>query len=262
VQLKEAAVAAEAAEEPGNSASTAHKDLLYYLMNERGASKLSEDAFVDNLITLIFGGFDTTSIALSYALYLLWRHPDHREKCVAEAREVFKAEAASGKKATSYDTVNKLHYNRACFKEAMRLYPPAPLTVRHTTRPSTIGGVAVPTGTMLYIPIWHVHRSEYNWDDPEAFRPERFLSRGEDDQRRGAACQNKAQSPYAWIPFSGGQRNCVGQRFAMIEGTLVLAKLVEKLEFNFEPGYEPAPMMVLPVQKPRNPMMVNVRATM
>ena len=190
----------------------------------------------------------------------------------------------SGEEST-YDTVNKLDYNRAVFKEVLRLFPPAPLTVRHTTKESVIGGVRVPADVMLYIPIWWVHRSEHNWKHPNEFRPERFMrppdtTADKPEKDTGAvkgAAKGGAQDEvfeselfgealkdgkaHGWVPFSGGQRNCVGQRFAMIEGTLMLAKIIEKLDFAFEDGYEPHAVGTGPVQAPHNPMKVTVTAT-
>merc|ERR1711871_1071226 len=173
---KEAAIRTE--QEGGKTDD--HRDMLYYLIDQRDSDKLKDDVFVDNLITLLFGGFDTTSIALAYCLFLLWLHPEHKEKCVAEAREVLgcarRETRANGRRpGSTYDLVNKLEYNRAVFKEALRLYPPAPLTVRSTVKDSVIGGVDVPEGTVLYIPIWWIHRSPLNWRKPDEFHPERFL---------------------------------------------------------------------------------------
>jgi cytochrome P450 len=214
-----------------------HMDFLHLMLRARASNAITDDALIDNLITLLFGGYDTTSIALSYSLYLLWKHPDMQRRCVDEARTVL--EGVSGENVTQVH-VNKLKFTTAVFKEAMRLYPPAPVTARHTTAPMKlrIGGkgvgavnngtageedeeddgedvfVEVPEDTLVYIPIWWVHRSPLNWDRPDEFDPTRFLQQEEED---GQARANRSTA-YRWIPFSGGQRNCVGQRFALLEG--------------------------------------------
>jgi cytochrome P450 family 4 len=102
----------------------------------------------------------------------------------------------------------KLPLCSAVINETLRLYPPAPITVRYTEAPVELQpGIIVPTGTMLYLPIWWIHRSPDNFEDPDSFRPERFLGAERERMHR-----------YAFIPFSGGARDCVGRRFAMTEG--------------------------------------------
>jgi cytochrome P450 len=211
------------------SGEAPHVDFLHLMLQARAANKVTDDALVDNLITLLFGGYDTTSIALSYSIYLLWCHPDAQQRCVDEARAVL-AEVASGE--VTHVQINKLKYITAVFKEAMRLYPPAPVTARHTTAPmklrvpkksdegvdtdtdtDTDTFVTVPEDTLIYIPIWWIHRSPLNWDRPDEFDPTRFLQQ---DAKDGEAVRRV--KAYSWIPFSGGQRNCVGQRFALLEG--------------------------------------------
>lgn len=115
-------------------------------------------------------------------------------------------------------------YCAAVFKETLRLYPPAPLTARHTTKEAKLEDITVPAGTAVWLPIWFIHRSEFNYDRPLAFEPERFL-----DARATQSAKN-------FFPFSAGKRNCVGQRFAMLEGTILLALIVRDLKFRMSPG--------------------------
>jgi cytochrome P450 len=172
--------------------------------------------------------------------------------------------------------INRLKYTTAVFKEAMRLYPPAPVTARHTVRESKIGDFTVPADVLIYIPIWWVQRSSLNWDNPDVFDPTRFLNvhaapasgstnntgdpaRHADRSESGKNFSRSASIGSSWIPFSGGQRNCVGQRFAMMEGPLILAKMVAAMEITFPEGFDPMPISTGPVQKPGVPMRVTLR---
>jgi len=130
----------------------------------------------------------------------------------------------------TYETVAELVYCQAVISEALRLYPPAPLTVRTLTEDMSLEGHSLPAGTMVYMPIWWVHRYKPNWgDDADLFRPERHLDGG----LRGSG---KSASSFRQIAFSGGKRNCVGQRFAMIESTVLFVSLIRSLKFNLAPG--------------------------
>ena len=205
-----------------------HNDFLRHMVEgsdsaESSDSALSDEEMQDNLLTFFFGGFDTTSIALTYALYEIAKHPEIEKEILAETDRVLGKR--SGFAPIALADVRKLVYCTAVFKEALRMYPPAPVTARTTEKPLELepGKLTVPAGTLLYIPIWWVHRSKDNWgDDAEVFKPERFVRR--DDE--GVAVSHAGKHhPYAWIPFSGGKRFCIGQRFATVEGTLFLASV-------------------------------------
>jgi cytochrome P450 len=190
-----------------------HLDILKYMLDAFEEENMAADAqtLSDNLVTMLFAGYDTSSITLTYAFYLMARHPDVAARCRQEVVSVLGAAAH----ATYDDVQTKLPLCSAVINETLRLYPPAPITVRYTEAPVELQpGIIVPTGTMLYLPIWWIHRSPDNFKDPDSFRPERFLGAERERMHR-----------YAFIPFSGGARDCVGRRFAMTEGnqkTIVL----------------------------------------
>jgi cytochrome P450 len=220
----------------------------------------ADEVMCDVLMTLLFGGYDTTSITLAYALHSLAQHPG------AEARAAAEARATLGEGAVD---VERLQYCRAVLQEALRLYPAAPLTVRNLERPIELGGHALPTGTTVYIPIWWVHRDERNFPRPLEFEPERWVEAGkggawvarESDASDASGARIAAGNMDAFVAFSGGARNCVGQRFAMLEAVTLLAALLSKFKFDSVPGYVLEPVNTGVVQKPKHgmPMRISLR---
>ena len=230
-----------------------HEDLLKYMLEARsegqaegvGADKkmsITDEALTDNLLTLLFGGFDTTSIALAYTLYSVAQHPDVEALALAEILRV-----VGPVRSMTYEHVGELKYCQAVITEALRLYPPAPLTVRTLEQPMrlTEGGPLLPEGTMMCLPLWWIHRSELNWGlDAALFRPERHL-----ESTEGI----KTKSSFRMIAFSGGQRNCPGQRFAMLEATVLFATLIRTATFTVaEESANLLPVSSGVVQKPKS----------
>lgn len=228
-----------------------HEDLLKYMAESKEASTLSPQAFADNLLTFLFGGFDTTSITLAYTTFLLAKHPHEQKECVDEVIKVV------GKHGDiTHDSVTSLKRCQAVLSEALRLYPPAPLTTRTLETELELDGHVLPAGTMCWVPIWWIQRSALNWgDDANDFRPARFLDDNRTDdgsEPPTSAAKASGASALRTLAFSGGQRNCVGQRFAMLEATIMLAILVRECEFKLPAGH-PEPMAVSAgvVQKPK-----------
>ena len=220
-----------------------HNDLLKYVLNsfeENGA--LSDPMLLaDNLMTMLFGGYDTSSITLSYALYMMAKHPN----VAAKAREeVLRVLGPNG--WPSYDDLHSgLPYCMAVVKESLRLYPPAPVTTRDLEHPLQLKvnetiTETIPAGTNIYIPIWWIHRSEHNYDSPEDFDPERFF-----DPNRAERIHR-----YAHIPFSGGGRDCIGRRFAMLELVTIFAAIIRRFSFECSPDYKVTPECHGFVQRP------------
>jgi len=195
-------------------------DLLSILLDvefEDGAG-LSEQDVRDNLFTFLVAGHETTALTLSYAIFLLANHPERQAKLHAELDEVLGAEPPT---ATS---LFELDYLGNVVDEALRLYPPAYTIFRESTSDVTLGGYDIPEGSIVTLPQWVVHRDERWFDVPDEFRPERW------DAERD-------RPEYAYFPFGGGPRHCIGMRFALMEAKLVLATLAQRV--NFEPGTQP-----------------------
>ncbi len=158
-------------------------------------------------------------MALSWTLGLLARHPDVSRRVAGEIQDVV------GDRRVSADDAQRLVLTDAVIKEAMRLYPPAFVIGREATRECELGGYAIPAGTTLFMSQWVVHRDRRFFDAPEVFLPERWLDHPETRLPR-----------FAYFPFGGGPRICMGARFATLEATLVLATLLQRVRFTVPPG--------------------------
>ncbi len=140
--------------------------------------------------------------------------------------------------------IDNLTYTRQVFQEAMRLYPPAPIIARASARPFTLGNRPVPVGSMVYVPIYALHRNTLLWDRPEQFDPDRF-----------APDQAKARHRYAYMPFGGGPRICIGSGFAMLEGVAILATLLRAVRLTHLADTPPKPRMRLTLRPGKKLMM-------
>lgn len=194
------------------------EDLLSLLLGMRDddGQPMSDRQLRDEVITLFIGGFETTSIALSWALHVLATHPEVDERVQEELRREL------GDRVATVEDLPKLPYLEAFMKESLRLYPPAWVFGREAVADAEICGHPIRGGTTVIIPVYQVHRDERWYADPLRFRPERWL---------GEAA--KAVPRMAWIPFGGGPRSCIGEGFARMEMMLVLATLLRR--FRFEP---------------------------
>jgi cytochrome P450 len=190
------------------------QDMLGLLLDARDSGTAMSDVEVrDQVLIFLLAGHETTSTTLTYALYLLGRHPDVQRRVRAEA------DAVGG--VPSAEQTATLAYTTMVLKEAMRMYPSAPLTGRRCGADDEIGGYLIPAGSDVVIVPWVTHRHPAFWDEPDRFDPERFTPERE-----------KARHRYAWYPFGGGPRACIGQHFSMLESTIALAGLVHAFEFS------------------------------
>jgi cytochrome P450 len=181
--------------------------------------RMTDRQLRDEVLTLLLAGHETTALTLSFALYLLARHPAAEAKVVAELGEVL-----AGRVPVAAD-VQRLTYTGWVVNEALRLYPPAYNIGREALADCEIGGYPVPRGTQLWIVQWVVHRDPRWYDEPEDFRPERWDN---DLPRRLPRC--------AYFPFGDGPRLCIGQHFALVEATLVLATILQRYHLELPPG--------------------------
>jgi cytochrome P450 len=186
-------------------------DLLLAARDEESGTGMSDQQLKDEVLTLLFAGHDTTASGLSWAWHLLARHTDVQEALHDEA-----AAHLAGRTPTAEDLPH-LPLATAVFEEALRLYPPAPGLARRAVEPDEIQGHPVPAKAILMPSQWVIHRHPAYWDEPDQFRPERFLPGRADDRPK-----------FAYFPFGGGPRVCIGNTFALIEGALVLAALAQR----------------------------------
>ena len=201
-------------------------DLLLSGVDPETKRQMNTEELRDNLLTFIVAGHETTALTLGWALYLVAFDPERQARAREEAQSVL-----NGRTATAEDVPN-LPYIRAIVDETLRLYPPAALVSRTARSSDTLGGREIRTGDTVMIPIYTLHRHKMLWNEPDAFRPERWLA---------------AQKPerYSYLPFGDGPRICIGASFALQEAVIILSTLLSRFEFSLVPGRTPDPVMIL-----------------
>jgi cytochrome P450 len=202
---------------------------------------MSEQQVHDEVMTLLLAGHETTALALTFTFFLLAQHSEVEAKLVAELDD-----ALGGDPPTVAD-LDDLEYLERVVTESMRLYPPVPGIIREPVEDDRIGGYRVPAGVTVSMSQHVVHRDPRWYDDPMAFRPERWT-----DELR------ESLPRLAYFPFAAGPRRCVGDRFALLEARLVLATILQRyhLELVSEPALDLRPSIPA---RPRDPVEVRVR---
>ena len=186
------------------------EDLLSLLMNADHG--YSQDDLIDQIMTLVFGGHETSATAMVWTWYLLAKNPQAEKRMHDELDQVLE-----GRDPKLSDLVN-LRYTKACIEEAMRLYPPFWFENRNTKRDITLGATCIPKGKMVVFSRYSTHRHADWWEQPNKFMPERFLTSNE----------GKSSHRFSSVPFGGGPRICVGINFARMEILLVFAVLAQR----------------------------------
>ncbi|XP_021567604.1 cytochrome P450 4B1 isoform X3 [Carlito syrichta] len=211
-----------------------HLDFLDILLGARDEDgiKLSDMDLRSEVDTFMFEGHDTTTSGISWFLYCMALYPEHQQRCREEALEIL-----GDRDAFQWDDLGKMTYLTMCIKESFRLYPPVPQVYRQLSKPVTfVDGRSLPAGSLISLHIYALHRNSAVWPDPEVFDPLRFSP--ENVSRR---------HPFAFMPFSAGPRNCIGQQFAMNEMKVVTALCLLRFEFSLDPSRLPIkiPQLIL-----------------
>jgi cytochrome P450 len=218
-------------------------DLLSTLISapDEDGTQMNNRQLRDEVVTLFLAGHETTALTLAWTWYLLGKHPEMERKFHGELDEVLGAH-----EATIAD-LPMLKYTEQMVKESMRLYPPAYGLGREAIEDSEIGGYQIPKGTQVFMFQWATQRDSRFFDEPLQFRPERWTPRFEGSLPK-----------YAYFPFGGGPRACVGASFAMMEIILVLATIGQRFRLELVPNH---PVTILPAMslRPRNGVKVVVR---
>jgi cytochrome P450 len=188
-------------------------DLLSMLLDADAG--MSDEQIRDEMMTFLFAGHETTALTLTFLWDLLSRNAGALDRLQAELDEVLDGRP-------TIEDVFELDYTEAVVREAMRLYPPAHEIRREPVEDVEIAGYTVPEGSLLILPTWVMHRDARFWARPEQFRPERWLDDGPATDR----------PDFAYFPFGGGPRHCIGHRFAMTEAQLVVATLASQWELE------------------------------
>jgi cytochrome P450 len=202
-------------------------DLLSMLLHAQDAddgSRMTDRQVRDEVMTLFMAGHETTAVALSWTWLLLAENPHVDAKLAGELLTVL------GGRLPTVDDLPKLTYAGHVVAESMRIYPPVFAMGRQAVRPTEIGGYRIAQGMIVAMPIWVVHRDPRWFPEPEAFRPERW----DGDQAR--------QLPrFAYFPFGGGPRQCIGNSFATMEAVLLLATIAQRFRLAMVPGQRVTP---------------------
>jgi len=219
-------------------------DLLSMLLAARDddGSRMTDKQLRDESITLFLAGHETTANALSWTWWLLAQNPEAENKLHAELDTLLAG------RAPTLDDVPKLKYSEQVLTESLRLYPPAWGTARIAMEDHEIGRYHIPKGAGVSLTQWTMHRDPRWFTDPEVFRPERW----ED----GLA---KRLPRFAYFPFGGGPRQCIGNTFALMEATLVLATIAQKFRFHLVAGHPVVPLPSITL-RPRHGIRVFLEA--
>ncbi len=208
-------------------------DLLSMLLlaqDEEGGGGMSDRQVRDEALTLFLAGHETTAQALTWSWYLLSQNPECERKMHQEIQSVL------GDREPSFEDLPQLRYTEMVLAESMRLYPPAWGVGRKAIEACEIGGYELPPGGIAIMSPYVMHRDPRWFPEPDRFDPERWIPEARD-----------ARPKFSYFPFGGGSRLCIGERFAWIEGTLMLATIAQKWRLRLVPGHrvEPLPLITL-----------------
>ncbi len=224
-----------------------HGDLLSMLLNARDTegdgSAMTDLQLRDEALTILLAGHETTANALAWTFYLLAQHPRVESRLHAEIESCL-----HGGPVTADDTA-RLVYARAVLAESMRLYPPAWTLGRKPIEDVALGGYRLPRGSLVLMSQWVVHRDERWWPAPLRFDPDRWLSEPQPPRPK-----------FAYFPFGGGTRVCIGEGFAWMEGLVVLATIAQRWRLRLVPGQVITPLPIITLRpKPGIQMVLDVR---
>ncbi|KAL3039913.1 hypothetical protein AAZX31_01G212200 [Glycine max] len=232
--------------------------LLRFLVDVRGAD-VDDHQLRDDLMTMLIAGHETTAAVLTWAVFLLAQNSNKMKKAQAEVDLVLERltkfitnwHIYMKDKHYKYllNTLYAFRYIRLIVVEALRLYPQPPLLIRRSLKSDVLpgghkgdkDGYAIPAGTDVFISVYNLHRSPYFWDRPHDFEPERFLVQNKNEEIEGwggldpsrspgALYPNEVISDFAFLPFGGGPRKCVGDQFALMECTVALTLLLQNFD--------------------------------
>lgn len=221
-------------------------DLLSMLLLARDAETgqgMSNQQVRDEVMTLLIAGHETVSAALTWTWYLLSQHPEVERRLHNELDEVLDGHIPT------VDHLARLPYTRMVLEETLRLYPPAWIFGRKAIVSDEIGGYFIPANSMIVLSPYLTHRHPAFWQDPETFDPERFTPE-----------RSASRAHYAYFPFGGGPRMCIGSNFALMEAQLVLATIAQHYQLHLVPGHSVEPEALLSL-RPRHglPMTLHCR---
>ncbi|KAJ4433396.1 hypothetical protein ANN_15655 [Periplaneta americana] len=219
----------------GKKKRKAFLDLL--LEASLGGVKLTDTELREEVDTFMFEGHDTTSAGMCWALYMLGLHPEVQAKAFEEQERVFQGSTRS----VTMKDLSEMKYLEQVIKESLRLYPSVPFIGRLLNEDIEIGGYKLPAGCILTLHIYQVHRNPKQFPNPHKFDPDNFLPE-----------RIAKRHPYAYVPFSAGPRNCVGQKFALLEEKTVLSYMLRNFKWSSLDKVEDIKLVAELVLRPEN----------
>ncbi len=221
-----------------------HNDVLEMLIiarDEESGQAMTDKQLRDEVVTFMLAGHETTANMMTWAHYLLARHPQSMDRLAAEIDQQLKG------RMPQIEDVHHLPYTYAVLSESLRLYPSAYMFSRRALKDDAIGGRLIKRGEIVIVPPFYVQRHPNFWPQPQKFDPERFIDRSEKRHR------------FAFMPFGGGPRQCIGNHFAMLEGVLTLVRIIQKYRLLPVNDNVIHPKMGATL-RPERPVMMGVRA--
>ena len=209
--------------------------------DEETGDKMDDEQVRDEVMTFMVAGHETTAITLSWCLLEAARHPEMQQKIRDEFNFIMKPGTS-----LSFEDLEKLTYTKCFIQETLRLYPAAPALARTALEDNNLHGYLIPKHTTVIVHVNLIHKNPKYWDEPEEFKPERFLD-------------PSAHYPYSFLPFIAGNRMCIGYKFALLEMVTLLSQIISKFHFEMIPGVtykrsqkltlRPNPSLVLKVKE-------------
>ena len=203
---------------------------------------LSDHQVLDEMLTLLHAGYDSSAAGLTWTWFLMANHPMIAESVAQEAQQVL------GDRPAEIDDYQRLSYTQQVVQEVLRLFPPAwILMLRQATEATQLGGYAIPRKSWIYLMPWVTHRSERWFPEPLKFDPDRF-----------SPARVSAIPSHAYFPFGHGPHRCIGDQFAMVEMTLAVATVLQRFRIAPEPGAPAVEVEPHTAIRPRGGLVVRV----
>ncbi|WP_437679651.1 cytochrome P450 [Sorangium sp. So ce131] len=193
--------------------------ILLNMVDAETGERMTDQQLRDETVTMFLAGYETTAVTLAWTLHFLIENPDVLRELEAEV------DAALGDRRPSFADLPRLPLALAVLQEALRIYPPAYWIPRTAIDDDEIDGFHIPAGTTVGVMSYVLHRHPDFWESPDRFDPGRFTPE-----------RSRGRPPLAFLPFGTGQRQCVGKEFALMEGQLILARLLQQYRVSGVPG--------------------------
>ncbi|XP_015114186.1 cytochrome P450 4C1 isoform X2 [Diachasma alloeum] len=240
-KLKNHDNAKDADDETGKPTRRAFLDILLEA-TENNAKPMTIQEMQEQVNTFMFAGHDTTGALLSWSLFSIGNNEKVQDRIHQELDEVF----GDSNEPITTKQLPQLKYLDRVIKEVLRLFPSAPLISRRISEDLQMGPYTIPPGSTVALQIYQVHRDPKHWPNPKQFDPDRFLPEN-----------SNGRHPYSFIPFSGGLRNCVGQKFAIMEAKIVLTEVLRKWRIKSQKSFEDIEAYTALILRPHSGILMN-----